>query len=202
MFPDRARMSAAVFAFSVARYSSVNPLLGIPLAVLLLLLFLFSTVAARQSTIFQTLSSISFSYILHFAHVHVPFRFTHIENGALAALNGGAIAAAMFGLGLDGNQAFLEVWFSFVLIAIDELFLVTYQLTRGGFTVIERPADLSWSVAAPHSESVRLLNSEAEAQFVSHIIGDTGASVVAFMIYFLGVLIRLVFTNTFFPSAS
>jgi hypothetical protein len=202
MFPDRLCMSAALFTFSVARYSSVKPLIGIPVTTFILLLFLFSNVFALQSTVFQTLCSISFSYILHFVHVHVPFGYTHIENAIWAVFNGAAIPVAIVHLGLGGQQAFLEVWFSFVLLAIDELFLITYQLTRGGFTVIERPADLSWSVAALHSESVRLLNSEAEAQFVSHIHADTGASVVAFMIFFIGVLIRLIFSNTFFPSVS
>jgi hypothetical protein len=202
MFPDNLCMSAALFAFSVARYSSVKPIIGIPIATFLLLLFLFSSVVTRQSTVFQTLSSISFSYIVHFAHVHVPFKYIHIENGVWIVFNIGGVVAAIVGLHLDRMQAFLEVWFSFVLIAIDELFLITYQLTRGGFTVIERPADLSWSVAAIHSESVRLLNSEAEAQFVSHILGDTGTSGIAFVIFFLGVLIRLMFSNAFFPSVS
>jgi hypothetical protein len=89
-----------------------------------------------------------------------------------------------------------------VLIGIDELIVARHHFTRKGFRTVERPLDISWAVDNTHAETVRLLTSEKEASFATNCLSDMATAVAAFVIAFIGVLIRHIMQPLFFESVS
>jgi hypothetical protein len=88
------------------------------------------------------------------------------------------------------------------VIIIDEFILCRHHVTRKGFKRIERPADISWVAEVAHAESIRLLNSEEEANFPRNCKSDLVTSVYAFVGVFIGVLVRMLLQPVFFAVAS
>jgi hypothetical protein len=193
-------MSASLFVFSVVRYSHIDPKISIPVGGIFLALALGSFVTLNTS-IFQILSSFCFSYILHMMHIHIPFRFLHLENGALLIFGiMGMVSASLF-YHFPWQASFLESWFSFVVILIDEMMLIRYHMSRGGFRAIERPKDITWAVDTLHAETIRLLTSEQEEMFSDHLNSDFVTSAVAFGGFFVGQLVRFLLNPAFWRTA-
>jgi hypothetical protein len=130
--------------------------------------------------------------------MRIPFRFVHAENAVLILLGFAGWGAAV-AQGYTTSGALNRVWFSWIIILIDEVILVRHHLTRNGFTTIERPLDISWVVEG-HGESIRLLHGEEEENFAAHCRSDIVTSVAAFVGLFLGVLLRKIMRPLFFDD--
>jgi hypothetical protein len=200
-FPSTILMPGALFAFTLARFIGVTSLLSKLLITLFLLAISVTEVGIHESSFFQAACAIVLGYVCHFATMRVPFRFLHIENAVLTV-----VAAAAFGAGIAHGwtpfKAFSELFFTWIVIGIDEVIVIRHHLTRGGFHTIERPLDISWVVSIAHAESTRLLNNEEE-DFPRHCESDMVTSVAAFAAIFVGVLVRRVMAPlVFFKAAS
>jgi hypothetical protein len=200
--PDTEVMASALFLFSVVRYSGLAPQIRFTACAFVLIVYLVTRVALERSSVLQIACGVLFGYVLFFVNLHVPFRSVHIENALWIAFNAAGAAAALVRLGWTWKRTLLEVWFSVVLVAIDEVFLLLYGASRGGFQTIERPADLTWSAAAPVTAAGRLLTNEVEGGFDEYLRSDVRASVAAFLIFFAGVLLRRVLNPAFFALES
>jgi hypothetical protein len=201
-FPSTSLMSASLFGFSVARFSGAPAKFLLPVLFVYIGLTFVAELDAVFVNLFQAIASVLMSYVLHFIHIHIPFRFIHVENIVLALLT---ITAAVFsGLerGWTLKGAFINLWFSFVVILIDELMLIRHQWTRGGFAAIERPVDISWRMDMSHVESIRLLNSEEESSFLKNLQDDITTSAIAFLSFALGVVVRRLLQPVVFATAS
>ena len=202
MMPSSLMTSSAMFAFAVARFSGVSRWISMPICLAFLTLNVTSIVAVGFNTVFQAVTTVFISYILHFIHVHIPFRLLHFENLFWTLLIICAFMVLVFGRGLSFVEAWSNLWFGLVVIGIDELMLWRHQITRGGFSVIERPGDIYWSGEVMQSESVRLLNSEEEDNFSKNMRNDIYTSIAAFAIFFVCVLLRKVLVPNFFTTVT
>ena len=202
MMPSSPMTSAAMFAFAVARFSGVRRVITIPICLFFLGWNVAAIVAVGFNTIFQAVTTIFISYILHFIHIHIPFRFLHFENLVWFALITIVFVYSVLHKGLTLVAAWYDLWFGVVVIFIDELMLYRHQRTRGGFSVIERPGDIYWSGEVTQSESVRLLNSEEEENFSKNMRSDIYTSMAAFAIFFVCVLLRRVLVPDFFSTVT
>ena len=200
MFPSPLMTSAAMFSFAVARFSGVRRWISFSIATLFLTLNVILIVASTFNSVFQAVCTIFMSYILHFIHIHIPFKYIHLENVFWCVL---IIVCALFCIfheKMSLTETWFELWFGIVVIIVDEIVLIRYHMTRGGFSSIERPADIYWSVEVPHTESIRLLNSEEEDNFAKNMSSDVQTSTFAFLCFFLCVLLRRVLVPKFFSS--
>jgi hypothetical protein len=200
-FPSALILSGALFAFTVMRFVGFTSLLSKLLITVFLLAVSLAEVGVHESSFLQAICAVLLGYLLHYVTLRIPFRFVHIENVVLALF-----ALAAWGLrvvhGWEPFKSFSELFFTWVVIAIDEVILFRHHVTRGGFHTIGRPLDISWVVSVAHAESTRLLNNE-EGDFRRHCESDMVTSVAAFVGIFLGVLIRKVMTPVgFFAEAS
>jgi hypothetical protein len=182
-------MAAAGFLFSVIRYSHIGFKISIPVCGVFLLVLLTSFVS-NNTSILQCVGSLCISYLLHVMHINIPYRFVHIENAILFIMGIIAMIVASLCYHWPWGSSFLESWFSFVIILIDEMMLIRYQTSRRGFRAIERPRDLTWAVDTSHAETIRLLTSEQEELFGRHLDSDFVTSAVAFAAFFSGQLVR------------
>jgi hypothetical protein len=178
-------MTTAFLAFSVVRFTSLPRPVALPVVAVVLGVVLFTELCQTLTTALQGIASVFLAYIVHFVHVHIPFRLVHLENAVLALL---CIAATLFKAQDPAwryRTAFAELWFIGVILAIDEVVLARHHLTRGGFTTIERPADINWAAERDHAETIRLLNREEEANMERSIGSDFVISVFAFIAIFI-----------------
>jgi hypothetical protein len=196
-FPSSILFSGASFFFSVAKLSGYTSLQSKLLITVILFLIALTEVAASQGSVLQTTSAIFFAYIFHFIGFRVPFRLCHIENTILTLFVLAGMLAAI-AHGWKAMQAFSEMWFSWVVIGIDELILARYHFTREGFKTVERPFDLSWGVDDRQTQTLQLLNSEDEVDFPEHCRSDLITSVIAFVVLFIGMVIRTIMEPLFF----
>jgi hypothetical protein len=196
-FPDSLTTAASLFVFSVARYSHVSLRISLPVCTVFLTILILCFISLNVSVL-HAVSGLCISYILHFLHLHMFFKWLHYENAFLTVFG---VAAMVYGSvvhEIPWERSFLYSWFSFVSIAINEMMLVRYHLSRGGFRAIERPGDLNWAAEMSHAESIRLLNSEQEDRFTDHLTSDFVTSAVALTIFFIGQVVRFLLNPDFF----
>jgi hypothetical protein len=201
MFPASFIVSGSMFCFGVARYSAIRPLIGLSICSVFLILLSIATIAARLCTIFQAVTSIFLSYVLHAVHLRIPFKFVHIENIILFLFLVCSALVCSFVWQWDFFHVFYEHLFSVMVIVVDEVMLIRHYRTRGGFSAIERPADLYWSIEPSHGETMRLLNSEEEENFIRNLQSDTRTAVFSAVTVFVCVLLRRLSTPAFFDLA-
>jgi hypothetical protein len=196
-------MSIAFLGFSVIRFASSSA----PFAFLfgfaaVLVIIVFMEMCTEITTAFQGIVSIFLAYVIHFAHIRMPYRFIRIENMCLVLF---CLAAVIYKAQdqVGGYaRAFGGMWFSWVTIVIDELILARHHITRRGFTAIERPADVAWASEKGRAETVRLLTSEEEEAMEANLWSDFLTSVVAFVAIVVGVVVRKFFEPEFFARTS
>jgi hypothetical protein len=183
-FPSVGMFAGILFTFSMAHFSGITSFLSKLIIIALFFVIAITEVGLQEASFFQDICAILIGYILHFVSLRIPFRWMHGENIILTVfVLVGLIAGIMHGWTV--MQSFSEMWFSFVVIGIDEL-------------IIERPLDINWVVESSNAETIRLLDSEDEAKFQGRCRSDMITSVVAFSLAFVGVLIRFVLEPTFF----
>ena len=202
MMPSSLITSAAMFAFGIARFSGANQWIAMSICTVFLTVNVLLVVAISFNSIFQAVTTIFMSYILHFLHIHIPFRYVHLENVFWGVVLISVGFYCIYHNHMTFRETWYQLWFGFVVIGIDELMLLRHQKTRGGFSAIERPADIHWSVKVSHTESIRLLNSEEEENFTKNLQSDIRTSIGAFVIFFSCVLIRRVFVPQFFTTVT
>jgi hypothetical protein len=200
-FPQSTIMSTAFLGFSVIRFTSLPRAVALPVFAAVLGFVLFTELCQTLTTALQGIVSICLGYIVHFAHVHIPFRLVHIENAVTALLcaTAGLLTAQDPAWGY--RAAFADLGFPAVLLAIDEIVLARHHLTRGGFTTIERPADINWAAERDHAETIRLLSSEEETNMERNVGSDFVTSVFAFIAIFIGVTVRKSHDPAFFSHS-
>lgn len=193
--------SASIFVYQILRLSgSKSPIFYIISFVFIFMVVLFA-MCTNFASLFQAIFVILLSYICHSLNLLVPFQYTHIENGVLTLY--GIIISIILGLSHPYRNVFNSVWFSFLVIIVDEFLLLRHQLTRNGFPSITTAGEITWATEIQHVESIRLLNSEEEESFFQNLKNDTVTSVFALIIFYIGVLIRkLVTVGAFFQSVS
>jgi hypothetical protein len=200
-FPSGPTLVAAVFCFSIARFTGARALRWRLLIVAALIVLSIIEVCERDSTFLQAFCAIPLAYILHFVSIRVPFRFVHVENAVMALfVLGGWGAAVAHGWSLDSS--FNQAWFAWVVVLIDEVILARHHFTRKGFRTVERPFDISWVVTEAHAEAMRLFQGEDEKNFGAYCRSDMLTSVAAFSGAFAGVLVRRVVQPIFFTKTS
>jgi hypothetical protein len=200
-FPDCVIVAGATFSFALSRFIGWSSLPAKLLVAACLMIVVLTDMGLNEATLLQGTAAVLISYVLHFVSLHIPFRFVHIENAILALIVLAGFLAA-HAHGWPWWFSFSETWFWWIVIIIDELILWRHHVTRNGFKTIERPADISWVTEVAHGESIRLLNSEEEANFPRNCRSDLVTSVYAFVGVFVGVLVRMLLQPVFFASAS
>lgn len=199
-FPFSACMSACVFLFTVARFSGVSRWKSYLFIIIFLTFLVITVIASGLASLFQTISTIFISYILHFCHLHIHFKWIHIENAIVFIFNFIATFYCYFSLKASIRLITYNMLFPFSFLIIDEFMLLRHQFSRDKFTV-ERPADLTWSIESQHTESIRLLNNEEEENFYKNLNTDILTAVLAFTMFFVAVLVRGTITYTKFFTA-
>ena len=200
-FPSTIISSSAFLIFTVTKYAGIK----IYWAVLIWLAFFsvqtFLAIADNFNTFFQIVVTIFFSYLLHKWHTFLPFKFIHIENAVLLVFSLVIFIVYAVKKLSSFSNLFFTMWFNFLVLIIDEVLLARHHQTRGDFSTIERPGDLKWTIETEHVETIRLLNSEEEEMFTKNIDVDLNTSIIAFVIFFIGVLLRrLVTSENFFRT--
>ncbi|OHT02052.1 hypothetical protein TRFO_30925 [Tritrichomonas foetus] len=200
-FPFSAAMSAAIFVFSVARFSGINKYRSVLYFTIFLTPVVIFIMSSGLSSLFQVITSILISYLLHFCHLYIPFRWIHLENAIVCILNIiGTVCWLIYQDDPPRNVVYCML-FPFAVLLIDEFMIIRHQVTRGGFSTVERPADLSWTIETQHSESIRLLNSDEEENFDRNLDTDIMTAFIAFLLFFSAILGRqLVVTVNFFQA--
>jgi hypothetical protein len=198
-YPDALTIAASIFVFSVVRYSHLSWKISVPVCTVFLTILMICFVCLNTS-VFQILSALCISYILHFAHLHMFFKWLHWENAFLALFAVAGMLYAIFVSEWPWELPLLYLWFAFVSLVINEMILIRYHLSRGGFRSIERPCDLNWAAEMSHAESIRLLNSEQEDRFTDHLASDFVTSAVALSVFFVGQVVRFLLNPSFFIS--
>jgi hypothetical protein len=201
-FPQTTAMTVSFLGFSVIRFTSASQLFAFPIFAIVLGIIIFTEMCERITTAFQGIASIFLAYIIHFAHMRIPYRFIHVENIFLALF---CLAAAIY-IAQDpawgSGGAFADLWFSWVTVAIDELILARHHMTRKGFTIITCPGDVIWAGEKGPTESLRLLASEEEHAMEANVWSDFLTSIFAFVAIVVGVVVRKFFDPAFFDAAS
>jgi hypothetical protein len=200
-FPASVILGGSSFAFGVSYFIGWHSFIAKLLVTACLMVYVIAGIGTNESTFVQGTAAVGIGYILHFINLYVPFKYVHVENAVLAFVGLGGFFAVR-AHGWPWSLAFSENWFVWVVILIDELMLWRHHSTRKGFRTIERPADISWVMEEGHVESIRLLNSEEEADLPKNCQSDLVTSVLAFVGVFAGVLIRTILQPVFFPTAS
>ena len=202
-FPFSAAMSVSAFTFTVVRFAGINKYKSIPIFILFLSPVVVFIMASGLSSLFQAVSSFIISYFLHFMHLYIPFKWIHLENAILCLIN--IIATIVWVIKSDDSPrtVLYAMIFPFAIIIIDEFMIIRHHLTRGGFSTVERPADISWTIETQHIESIRLLNSDEEDNFYRNLNTDILTAIISFSLFFIAVLLRqLVVTTNFFLAPS
>ena len=151
----------------------------------------------------QTFFSISLAYILHFYSQRVPFFVLHIENLIFTIL----IFLIMFGAGpnfMPGHASYPNYDFlgrmisAITLLVIDWYMIARYHYTRFDYAKIGRPIDIQ--VEAGEGQYFSILSSEEEQRFVKNLKNDVIDSLIACILFLIGVDIRHYFTGIIKPS--
>lgn len=195
--PSELIASAFFFLFTVTKFGGLSPLISIIVWTLSSVVICTLAIAAEFTSIFQAIVTICIVYIVHTWHQFLPFKFIHVENVLLFFLNTGVFISYLIEQEKI-NDLFYEMWFSLLLPLIDEVMFIRHHISRENFSMIERPRDLIWTTESVHVESVRLLNSEEEETFARNIREDLMTSIISFITFFAGVLIRVFINANFF----
>ena len=202
-FPNSIIMSSEMFIFSVLKFSGTKKVFSIILSLCFLLLSLVFAVASGLSSIFQAISTVLIAYIVHCIHMITPFKFIHFENIFLFLLviSSLGVLISKSKNSTDLKNVFFSMWFSFVVLIIDEYILLRHHFTRGTFRTIEKSGDLIWDIETHHSETIRLINSEEEESFQIYLKSDIITSFFSFIVFFIGILMRRLIVPTNFFEA-
>ena len=201
-FPSAIIASSAFLVFTVTKYVGIKIYFAIIIWIVFFSIQSFLAMADNFNTFFQSLVTIFFCYLLHIWHNFLPFKFIHIENAVLFLFSL-IIFIVYAALDLSSfSNLFFTMWFNFLVLIIDEVLLARHHQTRGDFSTIERPGDLKWTIEKEHVETIRLLNSEEEEMFTKNIDVDLNTSLIAFVLFFIGVILRrIVASENFFRSS-
>ncbi|EAY14579.1 hypothetical protein TVAG_393060 [Trichomonas vaginalis G3] len=86
---------------------------------------------------------------------------------------------------------FYSMWFPMILPVIDEVLLYRHHITRGDFSMIEKPKDIKWMNEEATIYSIRLLSSLEEEEIAANVKEDLFTSIFCFIIFFIAVTIRV-----------
>lgn len=200
-YPFSPAISAGVFFFSVMYFSRVNRFKSFLSLLGIFTILVLSVVGTGYCSLFQVVSTIFISYILHFIHLHIKFTWIHIENLIVFAFNICATLYSSFHWHSSLRILIYMFMFPYCILLIDEFMIIRHHFTRGGFSTVERPVDIAWTIEMQHTESIRLLNTAEEDNFEKHLDTDILSSVFSFFFLFFAILIRnLVTSMNFFVA--
>ena len=199
-FPSTIAMSASLLLFTVSQFTGISFKYSLIIWFSFLIILTILSLADMFNSIFQSISSFFISYLLHYWHKNLPFKFIHYENLFLFLF----LLIITIGYKLNNYslpQIVFSLLFSYIVLIIDELLLFRHHFSRKGFLSIECSKDLKWTIETEHVESIRLLNTEEEESFSENVKTDLITSFLAFCVFYFGVLLRrIVAPDDFFAS--
>lgn len=200
--PSSIIASAAFLLFTVTKYAGIKIYWSLLLWTAFFTIQTVLAIVDNFNSVSQVLITIFFCYLLHRWHQFLPFRFIHFENLFLLVFSL-VVFIVYITKGSSLTSLFFTMWFNFLVLIIDEVLIARHHQTRGDFSTIERPGDLKWTIEKEHVETIRLLNSEEEEMFTRNIEVDLKTSLIASIIFFIGVLLRrIVAPDNFFKADS
>ncbi|EAY12847.1 hypothetical protein TVAG_222010 [Trichomonas vaginalis G3] len=186
--PSMLVSSAAFFLYTVTKLSGLSMKFLIPVWFISLSVLGLFAIAAGFTSVFQFIFTVCFTYIVHMWHQYLPFRYIHYENLVLFIFC--LVVFIYYGIKYGLRLVIFQLMFSIFLPIIDEVILIRHHLTRGDFSMIERPLDINFKNDSLNVETIRLLNSEEEEVFYRNIREDMLTSVFCFFIFLIPMFIR------------
>ena len=198
---DVAKFERLVY-FPSAKYASLNIVLlyigslfcvmkkwWVILFVAFLVFMAVHFVMCGDLSVAQAAVTLSLCYIVHFYAQRIPFFVLHIENAVLPMFFS-VILLVKRSTALTDEDMLGRTVSAFSLWLADFFMLGRYHCTRAGVATVGRPTDLEYEMGANAGVYFSVLSEEEEDKFSWNLKMDIIDSVVAAVLYCVGLFLR------------